>query len=93
MDLILSQNINSDLLPYASSTLYVLICCFQDTYGELVQYLISAQSDPANRQRLSEAFSELTHNVPLTADRLNRIRFRDNFDRFIVNVRGFLLVK
>jgi len=29
MDLILSSKINSDLLPYASSTLYVLICCFQ----------------------------------------------------------------
>ncbi len=29
LDLILSQNINSDLLPFASSTLYVLICCFQ----------------------------------------------------------------
>jgi len=58
----------------------------------LVAYLID-QSEPANKQRLSDAFSELTSNIPLNTDRLNRIRFRDNFDKFIVNVRGFLLVK
>ncbi len=29
MDLILSQNINSELIPNACSTLYVLICCYQ----------------------------------------------------------------
>ena len=127
MNLILSQNINSDLLPNASSTLYVLICCFkvrilkfflhltnflihfeklksskpsrlfsllfQNTYDEMVAYLINSQADPVNKQRLTEAFHELTEKIPLTADRMNRIRFRDNFDKFIVNVRGFLLVK
>ncbi len=58
-----------------------------------MQFLINAQTDQGNRQRLTEAFTELTHNIPLTADRINRIRFRDSFDKFIVNVRGFLLVK
>ena len=56
-------------------------------------YLIASQADPVNKQRLTDAFNELTSNLPLTADRLNRIRFRDNFEKFIVNVRGFLLVK
>ena len=45
------------------------------------------------KQRLMEAFTSLMHNIPLGAERIHRIRFRDNFDKFIVNVRGFLFVK
>ena len=65
----------------------------QDTYKELVDYLIEAQSDPENKKRLSEAFSQLTRDLPLTSERTYRIKFKDNFDKFIVNVRGFMLVK
>ena len=96
MDLILSQKINSDLLANASSTLYVLICCYPDTYKELVHYLIESQGNAdngENQRRLKEAFEELTKDLPLTSDRVNRIKFRDNFEKFAVNVRGFLLVK
>ena len=93
LDLILSQNINSELIPHSSATLYVLICLFQDTYQQLVELLLQTQSDEANKQRLMEAFSQLMHNIPLGAERIHRIRFRDNFDKFIVNVRGFLFVK
>ena len=56
-------------------------------------YLINAQTDADNKQRLTEAFTELTKNLPMTTERSNRIKFKDNFDKFIVNVRGFLLVK
>jgi len=93
MDLILSQNINSELVPHSSATLYVLICLFQDTYHQLVEALIASQADESSRTRLMEAFTQLTSNIPLSAERIHRIRFRDSFDRFIVNVRGFLFVK
>merc|ERR1711962_1822944 len=93
MDLILSQNINSELVPHSSATLYVLICLFQDTYHQLVETLIASQADESSRTRLTEAFTQLTANTPLSAERIHRIRFRDSFDRFIVNVRGFLFVK
>ena len=93
LDLILSQNINSELIPQSSATLYVLICLFQDTYHQLVETLIQAQSDANNKQRLIDAFAQLMNNIPLGAERIHRIRFRDNFDKFIVNVRGFLFVK
>ena len=46
----------------------------QDTYRELVGFLVESQSEAANRERLSEAFAELTRNTPFTADRINRIR-------------------
>jgi len=94
LDLILSQNINSELVPHSSATLYVLICLYQDTYHQLVQIIIETQAqDESNKMRLMEAFNQLTLNIPLTAERVHRIRFRDNFDKFIVNVRGFLFVK
>ena len=93
LDLILSQNINSELIPHSSATLYVLICLFQDSYHQLVELLIQSQADQANKHRLMEAFTQLMHNIPLGAERIHRIRFRDNFDKFIVNVRGFLFVK
>jgi len=93
IDLILSQNINSELVPHSSATLYVLICLFQDTYQQVVEALIASQEDESNRSRLVEAFKVLMTNIPLTAERIHRIRFRDNFDKFIVNVRGFMFVK
>jgi len=92
LDLILSHQINSDLIPNSSATLYVLICLYEDSYQELVQILVQSQED-SNKQRLLTAFTELTVNTPLTAERIHRIRFRDTFDKFIVNVRGFLFVK
>ena len=65
----------------------------QDSYRELVDYLIAAQQDQDNKDRLTVAFTDLTRDLPLTSERSNKIKFKDNFDKFIVNVRGFLLVK
>jgi len=92
LDLILSHQINSDILPNSSATLYVLICLYRETYEQLVQILVQSQDD-SNKERLALAFTRLTMDTPLTAERIHRIRFRDAFDKFIVNVRGFLFVK
>jgi hypothetical protein len=43
LDLILSQQINSELIPNSSATLYVLICLYQDTYQQLVEHLVQSQ--------------------------------------------------
>ncbi|XP_014203920.1 exportin-4-like [Copidosoma floridanum] len=93
MNLIINHQINSDLVSNTSLPLYLLICCYKEQYQQLVQQLISEQQDPATAQRLAEAFNELTPDVPLNLDRANRLKFRDNFDKFIVNVQGFLIVK
>ena len=85
----------------------MLLGFFQGTYHQLVEALIASQADESSRTRLMEAFTQvleswfsffitvfqLTSNIPLSAERIHRIRFRDSFDRFIVNVRGFLFVK
>jgi hypothetical protein len=43
LDLILSQQVNSELIPHSSATLYVLICLYQDTYQQLVEHLVQSQ--------------------------------------------------
>lgn len=93
MNLIITHQINSDLVSYTSIPLYYLICCYQEQYQQLVQTMISEQADAATAQRLAAAFNELTANVVLNTERVHRLKFRDNFDKFIINVQGFLMVK
>jgi hypothetical protein len=70
-----------------------MLCLFQDDYQHLVQGLLDSQQDQLVAERLAKAFTELTSNITLNTERQNRIKFRDNFEKFIVNVHGFLLVK
>ncbi|CAH1119298.1 unnamed protein product [Phaedon cochleariae] len=93
MDLTLSHQINSDLISTASTSIYALMCCFQEDYKMLVQSLIQNQPDPMTAERLAAAFNNLVSNVDMTCDRLPKLKFRDNFDKFVVNVHGFLLIK
>ncbi|XP_050303782.1 exportin-4-like [Anthonomus grandis grandis] len=93
MDLVLSHQINSDMISSSSTTIYTLICCYQQEYEGLVQSLIQNQSDPLIAERLAVAFNNLTQNVALTCERHPKLKFRDNFDKFIANVHGFLLIK
>ncbi|KAL7287451.1 hypothetical protein TKK_0018556 [Trichogramma kaykai] len=93
MNLIIHHQINSDLITHISIPFYYLICCYQDKYQQIVQTLISKQADATTAQRLATAFNELTENIGLDVGRTHRLKFRDNFDKFIVNVQGFLIVK
>lgn len=91
MDLILLHQINFDFISNISIPLYYLICCYQEEYQQLVQNILSIQSDQQIVQRLASAFTELTANLSLNTD--HKEKFRDNFDKFIVNVLGFLIIK
>lgn len=93
MDLTLSRQINSELVNTTSTCIYSLICCYSDQYQMLVQSLIQSQVDPLIAERLANAFNELTRNIELNCERTPKLKFRDNFDKFIANVHGFLLVK
>lgn len=62
-------------------------------YRELVENLISS-CDEAYRTRLTDAFRELTPpELELNNKRKSRVQFSQNFDLFLLNVRGFLCVK
>lgn len=93
MDLTISRQINSDLINTVSTCIYALICCYQDEYQQLVRSLIQIQTDPLTAERLAAAFNHLILNVPLTCQRVPKLKFRDNFEKFLANVQGFLLVK
>ena len=45
------------------------------------------------RNRLVNAFNNLTQGVSLNAERGGRLKFRENFDAFIMEVRSLLVVK
>lgn len=83
----------ADLTHFASTTLHTLICCFQDKYKELVQELIYRQTDPTTAGRLLDSFNWLSANMSLSLDRVSRIQFREDFENFITDVRGYLCVK
>nr|XP_008197805.1 PREDICTED: exportin-4 isoform X2 [Tribolium castaneum] len=93
LDLTLSHQINSDLMSSASTCIYALICCYEEEYTILVDGLIKSQADPLIADRLAAAFHNLTLNVAMIGGRQPKLKFRDNFDKFIANVQGFLLVK
>ncbi|XP_055939615.1 exportin-4-like [Argiope bruennichi] len=92
-DMLLHQPLDADLTQAASGTLYALVCCYQTKYKELVQELINSQSDPVTAQRLLTSFNNLSANMTLSLDRHSRIKFRDDFEKFITEVRGYLCVK
>jgi hypothetical protein len=58
-----------------------------------VEMLLMRQEEDDCRNRLVSAFNNLTRDVPLNADRIGRLKFRDNFDAFIMEVRSLLVVK
>lgn len=93
ISLILSHQMDLDLIASVSIPLYYLICCYQEQYQQLVQNILSIQTDQQVAQRLANAFTELTKHVELNTERLHKMKFKDNFDKFIINVQGFLIIK
>ncbi|GAB1860941.1 Exportin-4 [Camponotus japonicus] len=93
ISLILSHQMDSDLITNASIPLYYLICCYQEQYQQLVQNILSTQTDQQVAQRLANAFTALTANVALNTERIQKVKFKDNFEKFIINVQGFLMIK
>ncbi|XP_043189717.1 exportin-4-like [Amphibalanus amphitrite] len=93
LDLILSNGVNSEVLQGSSGALFALICCFQDEYSQLAMALINSQGEGERSQRLAKAFTGLTQSVDRSLDRANRLKFRDAFKEFLVEIRGFMMVK
>lgn len=55
--------------------------------------LINDQSDLSVTDRLRNAFTVLTTNIEFNGTHLMKCRFKNNFDTFTTNIRGFLFVK
>lgn len=55
--------------------------------------LINSQTDALITDRLRNAFTLLTTNIEFNGQHLMKCRFKNNFDNFTTNIRGFLFVK
>lgn len=93
LEMVLLQPLDSELTFVAGGALFTLLCCFREHFEQLGQALVSSQADAAVGQRLAQALEALTTGQPLTPERANRLRFRDAFEAFVTEVRGFLCVK
>ncbi|CAH0399870.1 unnamed protein product [Chilo suppressalis] len=93
--LIIKMEIPPDSIPAAGAAIYALTCVKPALLEGLARQLIEAfaVNDPANVPRLEEAFGVLTNGVLFDGMRQHKIRFQDNFDKFLANVHGFLIVK
>lgn len=99
LNLILSDQVPTELQSAVGSTFFVLICCFPEDYKVAVQTLLHNQPDPSVAERLATAFTNLTESIELDncarprENRCNRDRFRENFEKFCWNIHGFLNIK
>ncbi|XP_060801422.1 exportin-4-like [Amyelois transitella] len=93
--LIIKMEIPPDSIPAAGAAIYALTCVKPALLEGLARQLIEAfaVNDPANVPRLEEAFGVLTNGVLFDGLRPHKLRFQDNFDKFLASVHGFLIVK
>lgn len=93
--LIIKMEMPGDSIPAAGAAIYALTCLKPALLEGLARQMIEAfaANDPANVPRLEAAFGILTNGVLFNGDRSHRIRFQDNFDKFLTSVHGFLIVK
>ncbi|XP_063362654.1 exportin-4-like [Cydia amplana] len=93
--LIIKMEIPPDSIPAAGAAIYALTCVKPALLEGLARQLIEAYAvnDPANVPRLEEAFGVLTNGVLFDGSRPHKVRFQDNFDKFLASVHGFLIVK
>ncbi|CAK1585539.1 unnamed protein product [Parnassius mnemosyne] len=93
--LIIKMEIPPDSIPAAGAAIYSLTCVKPSLLEGLARQVIEAfaANDPANVPRLEDAFRLLTNGVLFDGYRPHKIRFQDNFDKFLASVHGFLIVK
>lgn len=93
--MIIRRELPPDSTSSAGAAIYALTCIQPQLLENIAAHLVKAisESDPANVDKLRGAFTDLTTDVEFDGQRLHKIRFRDNFDKFLVNVHGFLYVK
>ncbi|XP_076244217.1 exportin-4 isoform X2 [Calliopsis andreniformis] len=94
MTITLSRQIDTNYsLSNISECFYYLICCYQERYEQLVQNILSSQSDQEVVQRLVDAFTKLSQDIDFNNERNYILDFYDRFQVFAFNVWGFLVVK
>ncbi|KAI8556163.1 hypothetical protein RHMOL_Rhmol05G0230600 [Rhododendron molle] len=92
LQLLLFEDVSTDLISASADALLPLILCEHGLYQRLGNELIEKQPNPTFRSRLANALLSLTssNNLSSTLDRTNYQKFRKNLFNFLTEVRGFL---
>ncbi|KAF3420096.1 hypothetical protein E2986_07329 [Frieseomelitta varia] len=95
---ILTHQVDSNFISNVCISLYYLIRCYPDEYDQIVQNILSSQSDQQVVQRLADAFTKLKNkfnpneniNFHWKDIYTDKKKFRNYFDEFISNVQELL---
>lgn len=93
LELTLSNHFENDLICVVADCVYFLICCYPTEFDVCMKILIANQQDPMVADRLSASFDRMLAGVEFDNDRHSKTKFKVNFEKFVSNVKGFLLVK
>ncbi|XP_064627537.1 exportin-4-like isoform X2 [Lineus longissimus] len=94
LNFIVMDSFDMDLMEITSNTFFALVCCHQERYHALVNELLQTQTDKHTQERLVAAFNKLTPpDFKWNFHRSARIAFLQNFEEFLIGVRGFLCVR
>jgi hypothetical protein len=85
LDMIFTQQVDSENKTECYNALFGLICCYHDQYKEMMQLFVQAQT-PIEAERLAKEFGDLSTNLEFKNTRLNKTRFVDKFDKFVTNI-------
>ncbi|KAK0168912.1 hypothetical protein PV327_002668 [Microctonus hyperodae] len=88
MNLILSRRIDCNLVSNVGSTLFCLMYCYHEEFIKLVAEFLVAQPNPEIAGKWTSAFANLTADIqfPVHGQSVALMKFRKNFEEFIVNV-------
>ncbi|KAK0086967.1 hypothetical protein PV325_002058 [Microctonus aethiopoides] len=95
MNLIISRQIDCNIVSNVDKTLYNLIYCYHEQFPKLVKDFLAAQPNSAIAEKWASAFASLTADmqVPILAKSMAQTAFRKNFERFIVNVLNLTAIQ
>ncbi|XP_053997793.1 exportin-4-like [Hylaeus anthracinus] len=93
MTVSLSHQIEPDFIFIAGMAFYNLLCCYQEEYQQLVQNILSAQSDQKIVQTLADTCTKLTENIRLDTNAMSRNEFVNRYYQFITIVQGLVMIK
>lgn len=88
LDMIFSQQVDSQNKNECYSALFVLICCYPNDFKELMKQFIQAQAQlhPENYTHLMTQFDLLMSHIQYVNHRTMKNKFIDHFDEFLINI-------
>lgn len=86
LEMVLTQDVDSDNKAECAKALFALICCYKEYYCQCVQHILQTVTNVEHAERLRTEFTELTTNIDLVYNRMTQNLFVEKFERFLLNI-------